>query len=182
MMFGWRNFDVAAHLGSMSRYARALTRHAEDAEDLVHTALVRAYERRSTFRRGENLRTWLFAILHNSFVDGWRRRAAEEARIAAVGSFAPSSSGPDQHQAVQLRELFDAYLALPEPQRAAFHLVALEGLSYQEAAEVLGVPPGTVMSRLNRARTALRQLGEGGAAPPRAPHLRLVEGSNDPQG
>ncbi|RKK01032.1 sigma-70 family RNA polymerase sigma factor [Pseudoroseomonas wenyumeiae] len=181
MSFGWRSFDVTAHLVPMGRYARALTRHAEDAEDLVHTALLRAYERRATFRRGENLRTWLFAILHNSFIDGWRRRNAENARIAAVGSLATPHAEPGQDHALHLREIFEAYLALPEPQRAAFHLVALEGLSYAEAAEILDVPAGTVMSRLSRAREMLRQMDAGEAPPARHPQLRVVGGSHDPQ-
>lgn len=181
MSFGWRSFDVTAHLGPMGRYARALTRHAEDAEDLVHTALVRAYERRAAFRRGENLRTWLFAILHNSFIDGWRHRRAEDARIAVVGSLAAPHAEAGQEHALHLREIFQAYLSLPEPQRAAFHLVALEGLSYAEAAEILAVPAGTVMSRLSRAREMLRQLEAGGEQPVRHPQLRVVGGSHDPK-
>jgi RNA polymerase sigma-70 factor (ECF subfamily) len=181
MNFGWRSFDVTAHLGPLGRYARALTRHDQDAEDLVHTALIRAYERRATFRRGENLRTWLVAILHNSFIDGWRRRAAEQARIAAVGSLAAPHAEPGQDHALHLRELFEAYLTLPETHRAAFHLVALEGLSYTEAAEILDVPAGTVMSRLSRAREMLRQMEGGEAQAGRHPQLRVVGGSHDPK-
>jgi RNA polymerase sigma-70 factor (ECF subfamily) len=182
MTFGWRSFDVTPHLGPMTRYARVLTRHAQDAEDLVQTALVRAYERRATFRRGDNLRTWLFAVLHNVFVDGWRRRAAEEARIVAVTAFAPGHAHPEQDDALHLREVFEAYLELPSQQRAAFHLVALEGLSYQEAAEVLGTPPGTVMSRLSRARQMLRHLQtEDAGEKPASPKLRVVGGSHDPE-
>jgi RNA polymerase sigma-70 factor (ECF subfamily) len=181
MKLGWTSFDVTAHLEPMSRYARVLTRHAEDAEDLVHTALVHAYERRASFRRGENLRTWLFAILHNTFIDGWRRRNAEAARIALVSSLAAPHARPGQDHALQLREIFEAYLSLPAPQRAAFHLVALEGLSYAEAAEILDVPPGTVMSRLSRAREMLRQMEDGAAEGGRHPQLRVVGGSHDPQ-
>ena len=76
--------DVVGQLGPLLRYAHALTRDETQAEDLVHDALVRAYERRSTFRLGGNLRAWLFSVLHNTFVDGRRRRAAELRRDAEV--------------------------------------------------------------------------------------------------
>ena len=181
MIFGWRQFDVVAHLVPLRRYARSLTRHAEDAEDLVQSALLRAYDRRGSFRAGEDLRTWLLVELHSTFVDGWRRQAAERARIQAVGEAAPDHAEPAQDHALALAQVLRAYQALPDEQRAAFHLVALEGLSYQQAAEVLEVPIGTVMSRLGRARDMLRRLD---AAPPAArprPHpLRVVGGSHDP--
>lgn len=180
MKLGWRQFDVVAHLVPMRRYARSLTRHAEDAEDLLQTALLRAYDRRGTYRPEQNLRTWLLVVLHSTFVDGWRRRAAEQARIQALGEAAAPHAEPAQDHALQLRQVYDAYLTLPEEQRAAFHLVALEGLSYQQAADVLGIPIGTVMSRLGRARDMLRRLDmPEGAASPR-PSLRVVGGSHDP--
>ncbi|WP_160000219.1 sigma-70 family RNA polymerase sigma factor [Roseomonas sp. 18066] len=186
MNFGWRQFDVVAHLVPMRRYARSLTRHAEDAEDLVQSALLRAYDRRGSFRAGEDLRTWLLVVLHSTFVDGWRRQAAERARIQAVSEAAPSHAEPAQDHALQLGQVWRAYQGLPDEQRAAFHLVALEGLSYQQAAAVLEVPIGTVMSRLARARDMLRRLDAPAEAAGRAPRganppsLRVVGGSHDP--
>src|SRR5215203_588903 len=88
--------DVLAQLPSLRRYARALTRDESAAEDLVHDALVRAYERRSTFHLGGNLRTWLFSILHNAFVDGRHRRGAEQRREAEVAQLAETALSGDQ--------------------------------------------------------------------------------------
>jgi RNA polymerase sigma-70 factor (ECF subfamily) len=178
MKLGWKNFDVSRHLVAMRRYAQSLTRHAQDGEDLVHSALLRAYERRETYRPDENLRTWLFAILHNIFIDNWRRAAAEQARIAALSVGAPTHAEPAQYHALHLGQIYQAYLDLPDELRAAFHLVALEGLSYQQAADVLGVPIGTVMSRISRSRDILRRHGEA-AAPSRAT-LRVVGGTHEP--
>src|SRR4029453_15024141 len=125
--------DVIAQLAPLRRYARALTRDESQAEDLVHDALVRAYERRSTFRSGANLRNWLLSILHNTFVDGHRRRKAERRRETEAAQLAEARAPAEQEASVHLRQIRQAFLALPEEQRAVLHLVAIEGLSYQEA-------------------------------------------------
>src|SRR3982751_5007538 len=120
--------DVIGQLAPMRRYAHTLTRDETLAEDLVHDALVRAYERRATFRSGANLRTWLLAILHNTFVDRWRQREAEPSRL--VETIAPA----DQESRVRFQQIAQAFQALPDEQRAVLHLVAIEGLPYNEAA------------------------------------------------
>ena len=181
--------DVIAQLAPLRRYARALTRDESQADDLVHDALVRAYERRSTFRRGASLRNWLLSILHNTFVDGHRRRKAERRRDAEAAQLAEVTVPAGQEDSVQLRQIRQAFLGLPEEQRAVLHLVAIEGLPYQEAANALGIPLGTLMSRLGRARAALRAFEESGRpagaaapvepAPPVRPNLRVVGGSDD---
>src|SRR3712207_9588368 len=84
--------DVIAELAPLRRYARALTRDQSQAEDLVHDALVRAYERRSTFRSGANLRSWLLSILHNTFIDACRRRDAEVRRKAEAAQLGETRS------------------------------------------------------------------------------------------
>ena len=178
----WEGFDVLGQLPALRRYARSLAGDEADAEDLVHDALVRAYERRRTFRPGGNLRAWLLSVLHNTFVSSWRSRRAELARIAGATELADPRIGPSQDGAVRLVELMQAFRALPEEQRAALHLVAVEGLSYQEAALALGIPVGTLMSRLGRARAALRAAERTGhsarSRPPdgRGGCLRVVEG------
>src|SRR5215212_10926497 len=134
--------DVFGQLGPLRRYARALARDETQAEDLVHDALVRAYERRSTFRRGGNLRTWLFSILHNTFIDGRRRQAAELRRDAELAHFTDETVPPSQEGGVRLAQIRQAFETLPEDQRAVLHLVAIEGLSYQEAADALNIPIG----------------------------------------
>src|SRR5215211_9144216 len=101
--------DVIAQLAPLRRYARTLTRDEAQAEDLVHDALVRAYERRATFRAGTNLRTWLLAILHNIFVDGSRRRKAELRREAETSRLAEITAA-DQESSVRLQQIGRAFL------------------------------------------------------------------------
>ena len=180
--------DVIGQLGPLRRYARALTRDETQAEDLVHDALVRAYERRSTFRLGGNLRTWLLSILHNTFIDGQRKQAAELRRDAEMARLTDKIVPPPQESSVRLAQIRQAFDALPEDQRAVLHLVAIEGLPYQDAAAALRIPIGTLMSRLGRARTALRafetrpgdRLQIPAPDPSRSrPNLRVVGGQND---
>lgn len=169
-------FDIMAQLGSLRRYARVLTRNDADVEDLVQDALLRAHERRDSFRKGGDLRLWLMSILHNAFIDAARARRAERQREGAAARLAPQALAAPQEDVVRLAQIRAAFFRLPEDQRAALHLVAIEGLSYPEAAKVLGVPQGTLMSRLARARAALRAFEDG------APHLKLVGGRDDTAG
>jgi RNA polymerase sigma-70 factor (ECF subfamily) len=182
--------DVIAQLPPLRRYARALTRDEAQADDLVQDALARAFERRATFRAGANLRNWLLSILHNVFIDACRRRQAEARREAEIARLAEASAPAGQESRLHLQQIATAFLHLPEEQRAALHLVAIEGLSYQEAADTLQIPVGTLMSRLSRARAALRAFEAGArplapalpppaAATPRRPTLRIVGGSDD---
>jgi RNA polymerase sigma-70 factor (ECF subfamily) len=156
--------DVLANLVPMRRYARALARDETAAEDLVHEALVRAYEKRSTFRLGGNLRSWLLSILHNTFIDGQRRQKAEERRVSETAESADSWLPASQENAIRLQQIKQAFLGLPPEQRSVLHLVAIEGMKYHEAAEALGISIGTLMSRLGRARAALRNFEEGRAS------------------
>jgi RNA polymerase sigma-70 factor (ECF subfamily) len=193
--------DVVEHLGPLRRYARALTRDESQADDLVHDALVRAYERRSTFRLGAALKPWLFSILHNTFIDGQRRRTAERRREAEIAQGGAEICPPGQESSLRLEQIRRGFDALPEEQRAALHLVAIEGLAYQDAADTLNIPIGTLMSRLGRARAALRAFEEGNPVdrprqlpapaprpdlpssrpelPPQRPNLRVVGGNDD---
>ncbi|MGA0595179.1 sigma-70 family RNA polymerase sigma factor [Enterovirga sp. CN4-39] len=181
-----RNDDVAAELPSLRRYAQALTRDEGAADDLVQDALLRAFERRSTFRLGGNIRSWLLSVLHNVFVDGRRRAAAQRRGEAEAARLADVALPAGQESAVRLAQVKQAFFSLPEEQRAALHLVAVEGLAYSEAAEALGIPVGTLMSRLGRARAALRAF-EAETSPDRSgapafskpsfrPKLRVIGG------
>ena len=176
-------FDVIGLLAPLRRYAAVLTRNDADADDLVHDALVRAYERRQTFHSSGDLRPWLFSVLHNRFVDGQRRKEAEAARNREVADTVETAAPANQDSSVRLQQIRTAFLALPEDQRAALHLVAIEGLSYQDAAVALGIPLGTLMSRVGRARAALRSFEDGTASVPQQegltrPNLRVVGGTN----
>jgi RNA polymerase sigma-70 factor, ECF subfamily len=170
-------FDVVGQLGSLRRYARSLTRNETDAEDLVQDTLVRAYERRSHFRNGGNLKGWLLSILHNGFIDSKRSSQAEARRIEAMASVAAASLQPSQEHSIRLSEVREGFFSLPEEQRAALHLVAIENLSYEEASAALGIPIGTLMSRISRARAALRSLEA--EQPGKAAHLKIVGGRDE---
>src|SRR6185312_2594359 len=154
-------FDVIGLLAPLRRYAAVLTRNEADADDLVQDALVRAYERQQTFHSSGNLRAWLFSLLHNCFIDSQRRRAAEAARTRDLAEAVETVAPAPQDSSVRLQQIRKAFLTLPDEQRAALHLVAIEGLSYQDAAGALGIPIGTLMSRIGRARAALRAFEDG---------------------
>ena len=113
-------FDIIGQLGSLRRYAQSLTRDSTDAEDLVHDALVRAYERRGTFRSGGNLRAWLLSIVHNAFVDRMRSRRSEAARVEQAGYLADASTPAPQEHSVRLAQVRDAFFNLPEELQIRF--------------------------------------------------------------
>lgn len=168
--------DVTGDLASMRRYARVLARDDHDADDVVQDALVRAIERQSTFQPGRSRRRWLLAIVHNVFISGTRRKAAEARRNSSFAdTLIAHSDAPQEHHA-RLNEIARSFAALPEHHRAVLHLTAIEGLSYQQCAELLDVPVGTVMSRLARARAALRRQED---ERPEAMGLRIVGGRDD---
>jgi RNA polymerase sigma-70 factor, ECF subfamily len=179
-----KRMDVIGLLGPLRRYARSLTRDESQADDLVQETLVRAYERHGTYRAGGSLRAWLLSILHNAFVDERRRQRAESQRIERVSAITSTTVPADQENRVRLQQIQEAFLSLPHEQRSVLHLVAIEGLSYQEAATALDIPLGTLMSRLGRARAALRAFEAGQSelqitAGKARPALRVVGGSND---
>jgi RNA polymerase sigma-70 factor (ECF subfamily) len=148
--------DLEVHIASLRRYARALMRNSADAEDLVQVALTRAVARADSFQAGTNLRAWLFTILHNVHVNQVRSKAARPQEVDVDDVESKLVSPPRQEERVELREMMRAVDELPEEQRKVLLLVALEGLKYDEVADMLGVPIGTVMSRLSRAREAVR--------------------------
>jgi RNA polymerase sigma-70 factor (ECF subfamily) len=165
----------------LRRYARSLTRDSLRADDLVHDALVRALESGQIHRPNTNLRTWMMTVLHNVFIDEQRRRRVESRHAEALVQMSEEVAQPAQESQVRLAQIRRAFLTLPEEQRAALHLVTLEGMAYADAAAVLGIPIGTLMSRLGRGRAALRAFEEGErdlpeqrSPPPERPRLRLV--------
>ncbi len=185
MMANSQRFDVTSQLPALRRYGQVLTRDPAEAEELVQETLLKAYERRSTFRPGEPLGPWLLSILHNCFVDGFRKKRSEQKMLVVASRFSDAHQAPPQEHQVRLTQLRRSFMALPDDQRTALHLVAIEGLSYQDAATALGVPVGTLMSRLGRARAALRSIEETTVrlpSPPaekRMPQLRIVGGQDD---
>jgi RNA polymerase sigma-70 factor (ECF subfamily) len=170
------SFDVTAELPALRRYALVLTRDPAEAEELLQDALLRGHERRATWRPGLPLRPWLMSILHNVHVSRRRRDWAALRRDDEAGRQPSAEGGARQDDLVLLGEVGRALMALPEDQREALLLVAVEGLSYEEAAAILDIPAGTLTSRLSRGRAALRDRFADGtsAMRPRQPPLRLV--------
>jgi len=147
--------DLIEHIPRLRRYARALVRDPARADDLVQDTLERALVKLDLWQPGSNLRAWLFTLMHNLFVNQARsRREADSALDEALDI--PVSGG--QMEALTARDIQAALARLPEAQREVLLLVGLEQFAYEEAARVLGVPVGTVMSRLARARERMRQL------------------------
>jgi RNA polymerase sigma-70 factor, ECF subfamily len=166
---------VVAHLPALRRYARVLTRDPVCADDLVQQALLRAHEKAHLYQPGRALRPWLLAILHNVFIDNARRQRAEHAALQVLAEDVTSSHPGEQEGSALLREVIAGFARLPDSQRAVLHLVAIEGLTYQEAAEALGVRVGTIMSRLSRARATLRH---SSSAPGSRPFLWIAGGKD----
>ena len=155
--------ELEVHIASLRRYARALVRDRNDADDLVQEALARALSRADKFVTGTNLRAWLFTIMHNVHVNQVRSRAARPVEVAVDSVLESRMSEPANQEArVELGEMMRVLDTLPAEQRQVLLLVALEGLKYEEVAAVLEVPVGTVMSRLSRAREAVRVRLAGG--------------------
>ena len=148
---------------SLRRYGRSLTRDHQDVDDLVHDCLVRALEQLHTRRDTGDLRPWLFAIMHNLFVSRFRQ-AKRRGKLQAMDevSEAQFSQPPTQEVRAETQRVWDALHALPPEQRSVLVLVSVEDLSYADAARVLNIPIGTVMSRLSRARERLARLMASG--------------------
>ena len=162
--------ELEACVPALRRYARALTRNIDNADDLVQDCLERAISRRGLFRPRGPLRPWLFTILVNLHRNA---RRSEQRR----GTHLDADSLPDlgmpapQHSHLALAELSRAIDGLPLEQKETLLLVTLEGMAYAEAASILDIPLGTLMSRLGRARANLR-LTTGDT---QEPHLRSVK-------
>ena len=158
--------DLELHLASLRRYARSLLGTRADADDLVQDCLERAISKADRFQPGTNLRAWLFRIMHNLYIDKVRSQESRIERCAIEDVERVLSYPADQHITVEVRNVLEAVDELPPDQRSVLMMVALEGMKYVEVAEILGVPLGTVMSRLTRAREAVRaKLGEGRKEP-----------------
>src|SRR5437764_6696291 len=157
--------NVQDAVPSLRRYARALTHDAELADDLVQDTLVRALRSEHLFHGGE-VRSWLYTILTNLNRNRLRSLARRPTLSPIDDNDAPDLAGPE----AGARDIERALATLVDDQRTALLLVVLEGLSYREVAEVQGVPVGTVMSRLARARAQLKACLDG-----ERPTLRRVK-------
>ena len=150
---------IEREIPHLRRYARALTRDPDDADDLVQDTLERAITRLDQFQPGTDLRSWMFTIMHNLFIDGCRRARRRGESVAIEEWMADASAEPAQLDAVAVREVLDHIADLSPHEREVLERVAIDGLKYEEAAAELGVAVGTVKSRLFRARENLKRLG-----------------------
>jgi RNA polymerase sigma-70 factor, ECF subfamily len=165
--------DTLPHLESAYNLARWLTRNDEDAEDLVQEAYLRAFRFYHRFRGGD-ARPWLLKIVRNAYYTWWRQnpvgRFVSFDDDSAMEDHIPADAAPENPEEVFMRKedgllLRAALEALPSKSREVLVLRGLEGMSYNEISIVIGVPSGTVMSTLSRARTRLRETMTGYKAP-----------------
>jgi RNA polymerase sigma-70 factor (ECF subfamily) len=156
--------DIVALLPRLRRFARALTGQMADADDIVQIAVERALVRIEQFQPGTRLDAWLLSIVRNAWIDEARSRTRRTRVFAPAeeGERVGSDGAAEVHAKLETQDVWKAMGKLPEEQREAVALVCVEGLAYREAAEALGVPIGTLTSRLARGRDAL-QLMLGGA-------------------
>jgi RNA polymerase sigma-70 factor, ECF subfamily len=153
--------EALAHLDTLMRAASRISAHAKDAEDIVQETYLRAWKYYDSFEEGSNCRAWLFGIMFN-VINAIKGKQAKRAETPLVEDDAVSSRSNnvvlfDPLKRIEGREVLEAANGLSEEHRAVLGLVVVEEFSYQEAATILGVPVGTVMSRLHRARRELRK-------------------------
>lgn len=151
--------SIVTQIPALRRYARALTGDIWAADDLVQDTLERACSRWRLWLTGTDLRAWLFTVMHNLFISQVRQdqRRAEIMQPVDIDDVAHEMQSPGAAQGITI-DLQRCLLRLPMDQRAVLLLVTLEDMSYAEVAKVVGVPIGTVMSRLARGRDRMREL------------------------
>ncbi|MEH0888128.1 sigma-70 family RNA polymerase sigma factor [Enterobacter sp. UNJFSC 003] len=157
--------QLAAHLARLWRYGLVLSRNRDIAEDLVQSTCVRALEKSSQYAPGTRIDRWLFAILHSIWISELRARHVRQGQgfVASDELMAPDTRDQDE-TCLHYLKVMQRVNALPEAQRNTVFLVYVEGFTYQEAADTLAVPIGTIMSRLATARATLAKSVD--ASPP----------------
>lgn len=149
--------DLEGEIPHLRRYARSLTKERDSADDLVQSCLERAISRSSQYQSGTNRRAWLFKIMYNLFISERRSQARVVRLQDSLDPDRHISVAASQHHSVELAQAAEALERLPAEQREVLLLVALEGMSYEEVAEIMEIPIGTVRSRLSRARETMRE-------------------------
>jgi RNA polymerase sigma-70 factor (ECF subfamily) len=170
--------DLLAAIPRLRRYARVLTGDVTRADDLVQETLARGWEKRRLWVAGSDLRAWLFTIMHNVFVNQ-RASALRDAQNVSLDDEGDAGAAwqvpvhASQQAHVELQEVMRELARLPAEQREVLVLAAVEEMRYEEIAQVLAIPVGTVMSRLSRARSRLRRT-MGGVEDDRPSPLKIV--------
>lgn len=153
---------ILAYLPQLRRYARALTGNETAADDLVQDTVERSLKKFELWQPGTDLRAWLFSVMHNVHINQVRSRHETE----SLNEEMEIPINANQGESLRIRDLSNALLLLPVEQREVLLLVGLEGMRYEEISQTLGVPIGTVMSRLSRGRERLHILLEGNLGKP----------------
>lgn len=159
-------------LPRMRRFAVSLTRDYSSADDLVQSSLEKALSAWDSKRPDGDLRAWLFSILYRQFLDAHRRSRRYSRMLELFTGNSHDPHTPSAERTIVAQTTLQAFESLSAEQRALLLAVSVEGLSYKEVALMLDVPIGTVMSRLSRARQALRLLSEGEIT---TPALRILK-------
>lgn len=154
---------ITGQIPRLRRYARALTGDRNAADDLVQDTLERAWGKLHLWRGGSDMRAWLFSIMHNTFINHIRKSRLDTVSMGEDALDVPARA--TQEDSLHMRDLASAIGQLPFDYREVILLIGLEQMSYEEVAQVLSIPMGTVMSRLSRGRERLRALMAGENAP-----------------
>ena len=151
---------ISAQIPALRRYARSLLQDSDLADDLVQSSIEKAAAKWSFFTRSKDLRPWLFKIMHNQFVDDYRKHKKlqqfQRVQGAALLSIATADRDGDQQQQITGLDIDKALATLSVESRELFLMASLEGFSYAQLSKILNIPQGTVMSRLSRIRMQLR--------------------------
>jgi len=148
--------QIETCIPALRRYANALAYNSHDAEELVQDTLERALRKRRLWKPTSSVRAWLFTILHNLHANHVRKLSRQPGFSPLDDNLEKTNSPIDS--TLQINTIERAIRQLPDDQQYIILLVALEGLKYKEVSNILGIPEGTVMSRLSRAREALRNI------------------------
>lgn len=157
--------DLEGEIPHLRAYARSLCRNVTRADDLVQETLLKAIKNHEKFREGTNLRAWLFTILRNTFITEQRKFGRETALPEEADVFLSGAPG-NQEDSIEFENLVRAMHSLPPDFREALILIGAAGISYEEAAQIMGCRVGTAKSRVSRARALVREMLETGAKLP----------------
>lgn len=158
--------QISCHMPALRAFAQSLTRDPSRADDLVQDTMERALTRFHLFQEGTNLRAWLFTMCRRIFLNDLRKSARRGTSLEYDESRFERPAPPTQEQKLHLNDVKAAFHQLPLKDKVILSLIAIEGLQYEEAANALDVPVGTVRSRLFRARARLDQIMEAGTLRP----------------
>lgn len=154
--------DLIKEMENLRKFALRLTRNAADADDLLQSTVLRALEKKTYFQEGTSLFKWASKIMFNLFVTNYRRKVKFESQYDPEDAIRAQSVEADQHMQSELNAVNRAMDKLSAEHKEVLILVCVKGMQYQEVAEMLSVPVGTVRSRLSRARGQLMEMMEGG--------------------